>query len=93
MVGSLTRPQLQTNSYMLESLNPACNFFYEKKLPKNVLNAYAQSRFLQSKKLHSPKSYILLKYSGYLYPYPSGFKFNAPVLGWAQIKECFAALQ
>ena len=69
-------------------------FFYEKKVPKNVLNAYAQSRcFCKAKKLHSPKSYVLLEYSGYLYPYPSSFKFNAPVLGWAQIKECFAALQ
>ena len=49
--------------------------------------------FLQSKKLHSPKSFILLEYSGYLYPYPSGFKFSATVFGWAQIKLFFAALQ
>ena len=56
--------------------------------------AHAQGRcFAKQNKLHSPKSYVLSSYSGYLYTYPSGFKFSATVFGWAQIKLFFAALQ
>ena len=50
MVGSLTHPQPQIHSYILENQTLRVTFFDEKKLPKNVFNAYAQSRFLQSKK-------------------------------------------